>query len=334
MRCPTLDKLGPSPPGKSGWPWTEESPQLPNTMPDGSPWPKISIVTPSYNQGQFIEETIRSVLLQGYPNLEYIIIDGGSNDNSVEIIQSYEKHLAYWVSKSDRGQSHAINKGISMCRGDIVAWLNSDDVYHKSAFEKVAKFMWQNGRIMKDIIYGNCDIIDKHGRFKERWYAKPVVRENLIRFWTQNFLIPQPTVFMKASIFRNNLLNELLHYAMDWELYLRLCDYYEFSFFPEIVAQFRFCEGTKSRQGDKYFFDEQLEVSKNYWKLGLMNHIRYTLSWKISPIVSFFRFFPKFLRETLYSLLGEHYYYRLRSIKLRLDQKRRELFRLFTGICG
>ena len=91
MRCPTLEELPPPPPGKTGWPWTEESPQLPDRMPDGSPWPRVTIVTPSLNQGTFIEETIRSVLLQGYPDLEYIIIDGGSTDDSVGAIQKYEK---------------------------------------------------------------------------------------------------------------------------------------------------------------------------------------------------------------------------------------------------
>src|SRR4030042_6265175 len=126
MRCPTLKELPSPPQGKTGWPWTEESPQLHNTMPDGSPWPKISIVTPSFNQGQFIEETIRSVLLQGYSDLEYIIIDGGSKDDSIELIRKYEKWLTYWVSEPDHGQSHAINKGFRKASGEIVAWLNSD----------------------------------------------------------------------------------------------------------------------------------------------------------------------------------------------------------------
>ena len=118
MRCPTINELPSPPPGKRGWPWTEDSPQLPDTMPDGSPWPKISIVTPSLNQGPFIEETIRSVLLQGYPNLEYIIMDGGSTDESIEIIKKYEPWLAYWESEPDRGQSHAINKGFQRASGD------------------------------------------------------------------------------------------------------------------------------------------------------------------------------------------------------------------------
>src|SRR5579885_3553995 len=133
MRCPTLAELPPPPAGKTGWPWTIETPALPASRADGSPWPRISIVTPSYNQGQFIEETIRSVLLQGYPDLEYIVIDGGSTDQSVEIIRKYERWLTYWVSEKDRGQAHAINKGFSSVTGELFNWINSDDLSYRSA---------------------------------------------------------------------------------------------------------------------------------------------------------------------------------------------------------
>lgn len=135
---PTLDALPDPPPGKTGWPWTEAPPTSPDTSrPDEDP--AISIVTPSYNQGAFLEETIRSVLLQGYPNLEYVVIDGGSTDESVSIIERYAPWIDYWESTSDRGQSHAINKGFDRVDGTIYAWLNSDDVYLPGAFPTVAQ---------------------------------------------------------------------------------------------------------------------------------------------------------------------------------------------------
>src|SRR5664279_556271 len=108
------------------WPWKGDLTGAGTSLRNDSIWPRISVVTPSFNQGQYIEETIRSVLLQGYPNLEYIIIDGGSADNTVEIIKKYGSWLAYWVTEKDRGQCHAINKGFARATGDIFAWLCSD----------------------------------------------------------------------------------------------------------------------------------------------------------------------------------------------------------------
>jgi glycosyltransferase involved in cell wall biosynthesis len=137
----------PSPPSgengqhKTGWPWTEETPLLPPVMANGAPWPRISVVTPSYNQGAFIEETIRSVLLQGYPNLEYVIFDGGSSDDSADVIRKYEPWLAHWTSERDRGQAHAINKGLDLCTGEIFNWVNSDDVLAPGALRAVGEAM-------------------------------------------------------------------------------------------------------------------------------------------------------------------------------------------------
>jgi len=149
MRCPSLAELPPPPPGRTGWPWTEDSERPPDPPAAGAEWPRVSIVTPSFNQGLFLEETIRSVLLQGYPNLEYIVIDGGSDDESVEIIQKYASFLRHWCSEPDRGQYHAINKGLAHCTGEIFNWINSDDLYYPGALTAVAReWMLGPGRVV------------------------------------------------------------------------------------------------------------------------------------------------------------------------------------------
>src|ERR1043166_2255932 len=117
VRCPRLKDLPDPLPNKAGWPWTEESNPPNNGTPVGPEWPCVTLVTPSFNQGEFIEETIRSVLLQGYPNLEYLVLDGGSTDNSVEIIKKYSPWLSYWVSETDAGQSDAVNRGLKRASG-------------------------------------------------------------------------------------------------------------------------------------------------------------------------------------------------------------------------
>jgi glycosyltransferase involved in cell wall biosynthesis len=126
-------------PGKRGWPWTDDAPALPGAMPDGRPWPRISLVTPSYNQGRFLEQTIRSVLLQGYPNLEYIVMDGGSTDDSVQVIKKYERFLTRWVSRPDRGQVDAITQGLHLASGAWFNWLNADDILLPQALATFAR---------------------------------------------------------------------------------------------------------------------------------------------------------------------------------------------------
>lgn len=137
MRCPRLKDLPPPLPGKRGWPWTEESPALYDIKSAYNDWPKITIVSPSFNQGRFIEETIRSILLQGYPEIEYIIIDGGSTDGSIDIIKKYEPWITYWCSEPDSGMYHALNKGFEKSSGEIMAWSNTDDLYLPSAFQHI-----------------------------------------------------------------------------------------------------------------------------------------------------------------------------------------------------
>ena len=122
-------------------------------------WPRISIVTPSYNQAEFLEKTILSILNQNYPNLEYIIIDGVSTDGSVEIIKKYERYLAYWISERDNGQADAINKGFKIATGDFIAWQNSDDVYLPGSFFKVIEKFEKYPN--PDIVFGNVYLINE-----------------------------------------------------------------------------------------------------------------------------------------------------------------------------
>jgi len=213
MRSPTLAELPPPPPDKAGWPWTEESPQLP----DGETYLGISIVTPSLNQGRFIEETIRSVLLQGYPDLEYIIIDGGSTDGTVEIIQKYEKWLAFWVSEPDKGQSHAVNKGVSIAKGDIIGWLNSDDLYLLGTFEIVNRSFSHE----PDMVFGDCHVINENNEvIKIRDVPQTFDVNRLI---SEDNIIMQPSTFFKRSVFEEvGGLDESLEFAMDYDLWIRI----------------------------------------------------------------------------------------------------------------
>ena len=188
------------PPGKTGWPWTEGSEGLPDVMPEGTPWPRISIVTPSLNQARFIEETIRSVLLQGYPDLEYIIIDGGSDDGTIEIIKKYEKWLICWASEPDKGQSHAINKGFAKASGEIFAYINSDDFYCPSAFGTVAPMFEKNGKPY--LVAGECIIFDGDT-------TKSIFRP----WWPKNmdhFLDPFGSTFAQpASFWSRNIYDQI-----------------------------------------------------------------------------------------------------------------------------
>ena len=237
MNIPTLSEF-PSPPvGKSGWPWTADKIKPTGKIYGNRHWPKISIVTPSYNQGQFLEQTIRSVLLQGYPNIEYIIIDGGSVDNSVEIIKRYESWLTYWISKPDRGQSHALNEGFGKATGEIFGWLNADDYFHPEGLATLIELRRNHPDSVAWV--GACLEIDIHGN-PIQWVPPRTGNKPQIGDWGTGAHFYQPSCLFSAELFfKAGQLDEQLNYVMDIDLWLRLADSGYFTSIDKVVSYSR-----------------------------------------------------------------------------------------------
>lgn len=182
---------------------------------------KISIVTPSYNQVDFIEETILSVLGQNYDNIEYIVIDGGSSDGSVDIIKQYEKHINYWVSEPDRGQSHAINKGFEIATGDILCWLNSDDCFLPGALSHVADLFQRNPK--KDFLTGGWWVLEPDGSIAPVRPTGVGMLPSLALLLGHHGCIGQHSTFWRHELFQKaGPIREELNYAMDHELWIRM----------------------------------------------------------------------------------------------------------------
>jgi glycosyltransferase involved in cell wall biosynthesis len=249
----------------SGWPWEIGSDRVRLKGRDRSARPRVSIVTPSYNQAQFIEETIRSVLLQGYSNIEYIIIDGGSNDGTIDIIQKYEPWLSYWESEPDKGQSHALNKGFAKATGEIFAFINSDDVYEPEALEQIVPVFSKNEKT--HLVAGQCVVI---GQGKEKRQFDPRWPESLSYFLSKTFssTFAQPTSFWTKEIFKQvGGFNESLHYCFDREFFLKIgLAGYKPEFIPRRLARFREHPDSKSMNSAEGFHRESIQMLKLYSK--------------------------------------------------------------------
>ena len=207
-----------------------------------TPLPKITVVTPSYNQGAFLEQTIASVLGQRYENLEYIIMDGGSTDDSAAIIRRHEAQLAYWVSEKDTGQAQALNKGFARATGDIFCWLNSDDFLLPGVLHEVARILGEED----GLIYGDCLSFTERGT-RAGVNRPPVHNLDLLKFVDY---IVQPSTFWTRSLWeKTGPLNEELHYAFDWDWYLRASELGKVRKVDRIFSAYRIHEAHKSSHG-------------------------------------------------------------------------------------
>jgi glycosyltransferase involved in cell wall biosynthesis len=233
---------------------------------------KISIITPSYNQAPFIERTIRSVLDQGYANLEYIVMDGGSTDGTIDILKRYGGQLT-WISEQDKGQADAINKGITRSTGDIIAYLNSDDTYEPDALIKVASHFSRNPKTMW--LTGRCRIIDEQDREIRRLVT--AYKNFLLRHYSYSLLlatnpVSQPATFWRRSVISEfGLFDETEHLVMDYDYWLRIGKTYPPAVLDGYLAAFRVYAATKTSSSFLTTFEREMVLARKHSTSAVLN---------------------------------------------------------------
>jgi len=259
-------------------------------MKDVSLLPKISVVTPSYNQGQFLEATIKSVLDQDYPNLEYIIIDGGSTDNSLEIIRKYEHRLSYWASEPDGGQADGINKGFGHASGELLGWLNSDDIYAPGAIKYVANQFMQNPEWQ--FLYGDGRFIDETGK-----YLGPCTCTR--KSFGSNYILNHDPIVQPASFWRRQLwrhvgpLDTGLNWAFDWDWFIRAYTITPFHYCPQSLANYRLHAKAKTQSGSTKREAELITIMRRHkgqWQHAYLmyraHQIEHTIETILGPLAT------------------------------------------------
>jgi glycosyltransferase involved in cell wall biosynthesis len=218
--------------------------------------PLVSIVTPSFNQDKYLERTINSVLNQDYPNIEYIVIDGKSTDQSVDIIQKYSGRLAYWQSEKDQGQTDAINQGFSHASGQILAWLNSDDTYEPQAVSQAVEYFLHHPDV--GMVYGDCNFIDANDNVIGKFNTQ---QTNYKKLRTGYVHIPQQAAFWRTELWQRVApLDFSIYFAMDYDLWLRLAKISKIVYIPKLWANFRLHGDGKTIAEDDRCWPDMLKI--------------------------------------------------------------------------
>ena len=278
--CPLLADLPSPPAGKTGWPWTEAGPRHDEGPAPEMDLPAVAIVTPSYQQAEFLEETIRSVLLQGYPNLSYAVMDGGSTDGSLAIIQKYAQWLEAWVSEPDGGQAAAIDKGFQRIRGEVLAWLNSDDVFEPGAVWTAVYELRRNPRAV--LVYGDAEKIARDGtRLGRVLEVRTCDRQFLL---AEDNAIAQPSAFFRRAAYdAAGKLDHTLFWALDYDLWIRLTDQGALIYLPRTLSQTRLYPEAKTSSRTPAMFDEIRAVAERYGGRGLPAEMAVVLEFTMMP---------------------------------------------------
>lgn len=306
--------VGPSDPrdAQDSWPWSDAAVDITDYASHGENWPKITLITPSLNQGRFLEAAIRSVLLQGYPNLEYIVADGGSTDGSVDIIRHYAPLLGGWTSQPDSGPAEALNRAFSQATGDIMAWLNADDVYLPGALFSAAEALEHAGGF--DLVYGEGWYIDEFGH---RIEPCRFIRRN----FTRQYLVNKDPILQPAAFWRRELwektgpLDTNLHWVFDWEWFIRAHSNGRFRYIPKNFAYYRVQPYALTRTGGLARQLEHGRVTRQYGAWWHPNHlvqqtrrldsagIRWTQRWpRVAAAIGRLPFsLPRYVAERLFN---------------------------------
>lgn len=220
--------------------------------------PLVSIITPSYNQAKFLEATIDSVLAQDYPRIEYIVVDGGSTDGCLDILEKYSDHIDTWISEPDSGQTDAINKGFDRASGEIFAWLNSDDVYQPGAVSEAVAYL--QGHPEVGMVYGQADFIDETGKWIGRFNAAQTDYQKLRK---GNVHIPQQSTFFRSRLWKLvGPLDTSFYFAMDYDLWVRIACLSPIAYVPRSWASFRLHGEAKSLASADQCWPEMMRVHR------------------------------------------------------------------------